>query len=94
MNLHEFIDLKLVQALRWFLWSFWLLGKVQKMDQMMKLGGRWVKTWKVEDPQKLHYFELYNQNKGQLIKACKTKADGHMVEWKHFIYSMSAPTCA
>ncbi|NWX10292.1 CYH2 protein, partial [Caloenas nicobarica] len=232
VDLHEFIDLKLVQALRRFLWSFRLLGKAQKMDWTMeafpqccclcnpsvfpctdtcyilsftvitlntslhnpnvrdkpsakcfimmnhgiddggdlpkdllgnlyesirsepfkipedngndlthtffnpnregwllKLGCGWVKMskchwfiltnnclcyfkymtdkepWgiiplenlsihKVKYPQKLHCFELYiPNNKGQLIRACKTEADGHMVEWYHIIYRILAPAC-
>ncbi|CAN8178199.1 unnamed protein product [Coccothraustes coccothraustes] len=224
VDLHEFTDLNLVQALRQFLWSFRLPGEAQKIDRMMeafaqryclcnphtcyvlsfavimlntslhnpnvrdkpsaerfvamnrgindggdlpeellrnlyesirsepfkipeddgndlthtffnpdregwllKLGGR-VKTWKrrwfiltdnclyyfeyttdkeprgiiplenlsireVEDPRKPHCFELYiPNNKGQLIKACKTEADGRVVEGNHVVYRISAPT--
>ncbi|XP_023569144.1 cytohesin-3, partial [Octodon degus] len=167
VELHEFADLNLVQALRQFLWSFRLPGEAQKIDRMMeafasryclcnpgvfqsnlyesiknepfkipeddgndlthtffnpdregwllKLGGR-VKTWKrrwfiltdnclyyfeyttdkeprgiiplenlsireVEDPRKPNCFELYiPDNKDQVIKACKTEADGRVVE--------------
>ncbi|KAM9037414.1 cytohesin-2 isoform 1-T1 [Sarcophilus harrisii] len=230
VDLHEFTDLNLVQALRQFLWSFRLPGEAQKIDRMMeafaqryclcnpgvfqstdtcyvlsfavimlntslhnpnvrdkpgverfitmnrginnggdlpeellrnlydsirnepfkipeddgndlthtffnpdregwllKLGGR-VKTWKrrwfiltdnclyyfeyttdkeprgiiplenlsireVEDPRKPNCFELYiPNNKGQLIKACKTEADGRVVEGNHMVYRISAPT--
>ncbi|MGH0139236.1 UNVERIFIED_CONTAM: hypothetical protein FKN15_068645 [Acipenser sinensis] len=230
VELHEFADLNLVQALRQFLWSFRLPGEAQKIDRMMeafasrycqcnpgvfqstdtcyvlsfaiimlntslhnpnvrdkpaverfismnrgineggdlpeellrnlydsiknepfkipeddgndlthtffnpdregwllKLGGR-VKTWKrrwfiltdnclyyfeyttdkeprgiiplenlsireVEDPRKPNCFELYNPNhKGQVIKACKTEADGRVVEGNHVVYRISAPT--
>ncbi|XP_055507575.1 cytohesin-3 isoform X3 [Leucoraja erinacea] len=230
VELHEFADLNLVQALRQFLWSFRLPGEAQKIDRMMesfasrycqcnpgvfqstdtcyvlsfaiimlntslhnpnvrdkpaverfismnrgineggdlpeellrnlydsiknepfkipeddgndlthtffnpdregwllKLGGR-VKTWKrrwfiltdnclyyfeyttdkeprgiiplenlsireVEDPRKPNCFELFNpSHKGQVIKACKTEADGRVVEGNHVVYRISAPT--
>nr|XP_046210551.1 cytohesin-3-like isoform X3 [Oncorhynchus gorbuscha] len=230
VELHEFADLNLVQALRQFLWSFRLPGEAQKIDRMMeafasrycscnpgvfqstdtcyvlsfaiimlntslhnpnvrdkpsverfismnrgineggdlpeellrnlfdsiknepfkipeddgndlthtffnpdregwllKLGGR-VKTWKrrwfiltdnclyyfeyttdkeprgiiplenlsireVDEPRKPNCFELYNPNhKGLLIKACKTEADGRVVEGNHTVYRISAPT--
>ncbi|TNM97364.1 hypothetical protein fugu_015520 [Takifugu bimaculatus] len=94
---------------------------------LLKLGGR-VKTWKrrwfiltdnclyyfeyttdkeprgiiplenlsireVEEPRKPNCFELYNPNhKGQVIKACKTEADGRVVEGNHVVYRISAPT--
>ncbi|XP_017719140.1 PREDICTED: cytohesin-2 isoform X3 [Rhinopithecus bieti] len=231
VDLHEFTDLNLVQALRQFLWSFRLPGEAQKIDRMMeafaqryclcnpgvfqstdtcyvlsfavimlntslhnpnvrdkpglerfvamnrgineggdlpeellrnlydsirnepfkipeddgndlthtffnpdregwllKLGGGRVKTWKrrwfiltdnclyyfeyttdkeprgiiplenlsireVDDPRKPNCFELYiPNNKGQLIKACKTEADGRVVEGNHMVYRISAPT--
>uniref|UniRef100_A0A4W4F8X8 Cytohesin 3 n=1 Tax=Electrophorus electricus TaxID=8005 RepID=A0A4W4F8X8_ELEEL len=227
VELHEFADLNLVQALRQFLWSFRLPGEAQKIDRMMggfcipilclslcstdtcyvlsfaiimlntslhnpnvrdkpsaerfismnrgineggdlpeelltnlyesiknepfkipeddgndlthtffnpdregwllKLGGR-VKTWKrrwfiltdnclyyfeyttdkeprgiiplenlsireVDEPRKPNCFELYNpSHKGQVIKACKTEADGRVVEGNHVVYRISAPT--
>uniref|UniRef100_A0A8C9YTV2 Cytohesin 1a n=1 Tax=Sander lucioperca TaxID=283035 RepID=A0A8C9YTV2_SANLU len=202
VELHEFTDLNLVQALRQFLWSFRLPGEAQKIDRMMeafaqrycqcnpgvfqstdtcyilsfaiimlntslhnpnvkdkpsverfismnrgineggdlpedlqlsllegwllKLGGR-VKTWKrrwfiltdnclyyfeyttdkeprgiiplenlsikeVED-KKPNCFELFiPDNKDQVIKACKTEADGRVVEGNHTFYRISAPT--
>ncbi|KAL0179735.1 hypothetical protein M9458_025177, partial [Cirrhinus mrigala] len=38
-------------------------------------------------------FELYNpSHKGQVIKACKTEADGKVVEGNHVVYRISAPT--
>uniref|UniRef100_A0A8C5BXJ6 Cytohesin-2 n=1 Tax=Gadus morhua TaxID=8049 RepID=A0A8C5BXJ6_GADMO len=206
VDLHEFTDLNLVQALRQFLWSFRLPGEAQKIDRMMeafaqrychcnpgvfqstdtcyvlsfaiimlntslhnpnvrdkpgvdrfismnrgineggdlpedllrnlydsiknepfkipeddgndlthtffnpdregwllKLGGR-VKTWKrrwfILTDNCLYYFEyttncfeLYlPNNRGQLIKACKTEADGRVVEGNHMVYRISAPT--
>ncbi|XP_054898605.1 cytohesin-1b isoform X2 [Poeciliopsis prolifica] len=230
LDLHEFTDLNLVQALRQFLWSFRLPGEAQKIDRMMeafaqrychcnpgvfqstdtcyvlsfavimlntslhnpnvrdkpsvqrftamnrgindggdlpedllrnlydsiknepfkipeddgndlthtffnpdregwllKLGGR-VKTWKrrwfiltdnclyyfeyttdkeprgiiplenlsireVEDSKKPNCFELFiPNNKYQVIKACKTEADGRVVEGNHTFYRISAPT--
>uniref|UniRef100_A0A8C6M3X3 Cytohesin 3 n=1 Tax=Nothobranchius furzeri TaxID=105023 RepID=A0A8C6M3X3_NOTFU len=206
VELHEFADLNLVQALRQFLWSFRLPGEAQKIDRMMeafasrycqcnpgvfqstdtcyvlsfaiimlntslhnpnvrdkppverfismnrgingggdlpeellrnlydsiknepfkipeddgndlthtffnpdregwllKLGGR-VKTWKrrwfILTDNCLYYFEyttncfeLYNpSHKGQVIKACKTEADGRVVEGNHVVYRISAPT--
>uniref|UniRef100_V9L056 Cytohesin-2 n=1 Tax=Callorhinchus milii TaxID=7868 RepID=V9L056_CALMI len=206
VDLHEFTDLNLVQALRQFLWSFRLPGEAQKIDRMMesfaqrychcnpgvfqstdtcyvlsfaiimlntslhnpnvrdkppverfismnrginnggdlpeellrnlydsiknepfkipeddgndlthtffnpdregwllKLGGR-VKTWKrrwfILTDNCLYYFEyttncfeLYiPNNRGQLIKACKTEADGRVVEGNHIVYRISAPT--
>ncbi|XP_014118433.1 PREDICTED: cytohesin-2-like, partial [Pseudopodoces humilis] len=40
-----------------------------------------------------HCFELYiPNNKGQLIKACKTEADGRVVEGNHVVYRISAPS--
>lgn len=36
VNLHNFTDLLLVQALRQFLWSFRLPGEAQKIDRMME----------------------------------------------------------
>jgi cytohesin len=36
VNLHEFTDTILVQALRMFLWSFRLPGEAQKIDRMME----------------------------------------------------------
>uniref|UniRef100_A0AAQ5ZEV4 Cytohesin 1b n=1 Tax=Amphiprion ocellaris TaxID=80972 RepID=A0AAQ5ZEV4_AMPOC len=230
LELHEFTDLNLVQALRQFLWSFRLPGEAQKIDRMMeafaqrychcnpgvfqstdtcyilsfavimlntslhnpnvkdkpsvqrftamnrgindggdlpedllrnlydsiknepfkipeddgndlthtffnpdregwllKLGGR-VKTWKrrwfiltdnclyyfeyttdkeprgiiplenlsireVDDSKKPNCFELFIPNhKDQVIKACKTEADGRVVEGNHTFYRISAPT--
>ncbi|XP_024624007.1 cytohesin-2 [Neophocaena asiaeorientalis asiaeorientalis] len=47
----------------------------------------------VDDPRKPNCFELYiRNNKGQLIKACKTEADGRVVEGNHMVYRISAPT--
>ncbi|KAG8446647.1 hypothetical protein GDO86_014192 [Hymenochirus boettgeri] len=229
VELHEFMDLNLVQALRQFLWSFRLPGEAQKIDRMMetfaqrycqcnpevfqstdtcyilsfaiimlntslhnpnvkdkpsvdrfiamnrginnggdlpeellrnlydsiknepfkipqddgndlthtffnpdregwllKLGGGRVKTWKrrwfiltdnclyyfeyttdkeprgiiplenlgiqeVEDSKKNNCFELFiPDNKDQVIKACKTEADGRVVEGNHTVYRISA----
>uniref|UniRef100_A0A3B3BPJ6 Cytohesin 1a n=1 Tax=Oryzias melastigma TaxID=30732 RepID=A0A3B3BPJ6_ORYME len=206
VELHEFTDLNLVQALRQFLWSFRLPGEAQKIDRMMeafaqryfqcnskvfqstdtcyilsfaiimlntslhnpnvkdkpsverfismnrgindggdlpeelltnlydsiknepfkipeddgndlthtffnpdregwllKLGGR-VKTWKrrwfILTDNCLYYFEFTTncfelfipENKDQVIKACKTEADGRVVEGNHTFYRISAPT--
>ncbi|XP_077453907.1 cytohesin-2 isoform X2 [Stigmatopora argus] len=42
---------------------------------------------------KQNCFELYiPNNRGQLIKACKTEADGRVVEGNHNVYRISAPT--
>lgn len=42
---------------------------------------------------KQNCFELYiPNNRGQLIKACKTEADGRVVEGNHMVYRISAPT--
>uniref|UniRef100_A0A3P8QGT7 PH domain-containing protein n=1 Tax=Astatotilapia calliptera TaxID=8154 RepID=A0A3P8QGT7_ASTCA len=47
----------------------------------------------VDEPRKPNCFELYNPNhKGQVIKACKTEADGRVVEGNHVVYRISAPT--
>ncbi|XP_010844082.1 PREDICTED: cytohesin-3 [Bison bison bison] len=47
----------------------------------------------VEDPRKPNCFELYNpSHKGQVIKACKTEADGRVVEGNHVVYRISAPS--
>ncbi|KAJ8001633.1 hypothetical protein DPEC_G00171500 [Dallia pectoralis] len=40
VDLHEFSDLNLVQALRQFLWSFRLPGEAQKIDRMMEAFAR------------------------------------------------------
>ncbi|CAL8266017.1 unnamed protein product [Gadus morhua 'NCC'] len=46
----------------------------------------------VED-KKPNCFELYiPDNKDQVIKACKTEADGRVVEGNHTFYRISAPT--
>lgn len=38
-------------------------------------------------------FELFiANNKDQVIKACKTEADGRVVEGNHTVYRISAPT--
>ncbi|XP_032825845.2 cytohesin-3-like isoform X1 [Petromyzon marinus] len=47
----------------------------------------------VVDPKKPNCFELYMPNtKGHVIKACKTDADGKVVEGNHEVYRISAPT--
>uniref|UniRef100_H3BB65 Cytohesin 1 n=1 Tax=Latimeria chalumnae TaxID=7897 RepID=H3BB65_LATCH len=47
----------------------------------------------VEDTKKPNCFELYiPDNKDQVIKACKTEADGRVVEGNHTVYRISAPT--
>uniref|UniRef100_A0A8C4QJ88 Cytohesin 2 n=1 Tax=Eptatretus burgeri TaxID=7764 RepID=A0A8C4QJ88_EPTBU len=47
----------------------------------------------VDDPKKPNCFELFIQNnKGCVIKACKTDTDGRVVEGKHQVYRISAPT--
>ncbi|XP_030066120.1 cytohesin-4 isoform X1 [Microcaecilia unicolor] len=46
---------------------------------------------KVNDPKKPNCLELFNDSgSGQKIKACKTDADGKLVEGKHQSYKMSA----
>uniref|UniRef100_A0A8C4PXI0 Cytohesin 1a n=1 Tax=Eptatretus burgeri TaxID=7764 RepID=A0A8C4PXI0_EPTBU len=45
----------------------------------------------VDDPKKPNCFELYNDG-GGLVKACKTEADGRVVEGNHQVYRISAPT--
>ncbi|MEQ2273497.1 Cytohesin-1, partial [Xenotaenia resolanae] len=47
----------------------------------------------VEDSKKPNCFELFiPNNKDQVIKACKTEADGRVVEGNHTFYRISAPT--
>ncbi|PWA21437.1 hypothetical protein CCH79_00003144 [Gambusia affinis] len=47
----------------------------------------------VEDSKKPNCFELFiPNNKYQVIKACKTEADGRVVEGNHTFYRISAPT--
>uniref|UniRef100_UPI00358F0540 cytohesin-1-like n=3 Tax=Myxine glutinosa TaxID=7769 RepID=UPI00358F0540 len=47
----------------------------------------------VEDPKKPNCFELFLPNtRGQTIKACKTDAEGKVVEGNHEVYRISAPT--
>uniref|UniRef100_A0AAR2ILJ5 Cytohesin 1a n=1 Tax=Pygocentrus nattereri TaxID=42514 RepID=A0AAR2ILJ5_PYGNA len=47
----------------------------------------------VEDSKKPNCFELFiPDNKDQVIKACKTEADGRVVEGNHTFYRISAPT--
>lgn len=44
-------------------------------------------------PPSQNCFELYiPDNKDQVIKACKTEADGRVVEGNHTVYRISAPT--
>jgi cytohesin len=45
----------------------------------------------VPDKNKPHCFELYSSN-SDVIKACKTDADGKVVEGRHHVYRMSAST--
>ncbi|XP_067830644.1 cytohesin-3-like isoform X2 [Heptranchias perlo] len=46
-----------------------------------------------EDSRKLNCFDLYCPNsKGHTIKACKTDADGRVVEGNHQFYRISAPS--
>ncbi|KTF85446.1 hypothetical protein cypCar_00000953 [Cyprinus carpio] len=143
LELHEFADLNLVQALRQFLWSFRLPGEAQKIDRMMETFAArycqcnpgvfqstdtcYVLSFSVimlntslhnpnvrdkpsverfismnrgineggDLPEELlrNCFELYNpSHKGQVIKACKTEADGKVVEGNHVVYRISAPT--
>ncbi|XP_035261595.1 cytohesin-1-like isoform X2 [Anguilla anguilla] len=47
----------------------------------------------VEDSKKPHCFELFiPDSKDRVIKACKTEADGRMVQGNHTFYRISAPT--
>ncbi|MGH0183579.1 UNVERIFIED_CONTAM: hypothetical protein FKN15_019560 [Acipenser sinensis] len=143
VDLHEFTDLNLVQALRQFLWSFRLPGEAQKIDRMMEAFAQrychcnpgvfqstdtcYVLSFAIimlntslhnpnvrdkpgverfismnrgineggDLPEELlrNCFELYiPNNRGQLIKACKTEADGRVVEGNHNVYRISAPT--
>ncbi|XP_078450359.1 cytohesin-1 isoform X1 [Lampetra fluviatilis] len=47
----------------------------------------------VDDPKKPNCFELFlPNNKGGVIKACKTDTDGRVVEGKHMVYRISAPS--
>uniref|UniRef100_A0A672M7Y5 Cytohesin-1 n=2 Tax=Sinocyclocheilus grahami TaxID=75366 RepID=A0A672M7Y5_SINGR len=47
----------------------------------------------VDDSKKPNCFELFiPDNKDQVIKACKTEADGRVVEGNHTFYRISAPT--
>ncbi|TNN03215.1 hypothetical protein fugu_000244, partial [Takifugu bimaculatus] len=47
----------------------------------------------VEDSKKPNCFELFiPDHKDQVIKACKTEADGRVVEGNHTFYRISAPT--
>uniref|UniRef100_A0A3Q2PBJ5 Cytohesin 1b n=1 Tax=Fundulus heteroclitus TaxID=8078 RepID=A0A3Q2PBJ5_FUNHE len=47
----------------------------------------------VDDSKKPNCFELFiPNNKDQVIKACKTEADGRVVEGNHTFYRISAPT--
>ncbi|EDL19041.1 pleckstrin homology, Sec7 and coiled-coil domains 3, isoform CRA_c [Mus musculus] len=120
VELHEFADLNLVQALRQFLWSFRLPGEAQKIDRMMEaFASRYclcnpgvfqstdtcyvlsfaiimlntsLHNHNVRD-KPTNCFELYNpSHKGQVIKACKTEADGRVVEGNHVVYRISAPS--
>ncbi|KAG7280664.1 hypothetical protein CRUP_023283 [Coryphaenoides rupestris] len=143
VQLHEFTDLNLVQALRQFLWSFRLPGEAQKIDRMMEAFAQrychcnpgvfqstdtcYVLSFAVimlntslhnpnvkdkpsvqrftamnrgindggDLPEDLlrNCFELYiPDHKDQVIKACKTEADGRVVEGNHTFYRISAPT--
>lgn len=47
----------------------------------------------MEDSKKPNCFELYiPDSKDQVIKACKTEADGRVVEGNHTVYRISAPS--
>uniref|UniRef100_A0A8C3AS99 Cytohesin 1b n=1 Tax=Cyclopterus lumpus TaxID=8103 RepID=A0A8C3AS99_CYCLU len=47
----------------------------------------------VDDSKKPNCFELFiSAHKDQVIKACKTEADGRVVEGNHTFYRISAPT--
>ncbi|XP_071796543.1 cytohesin-1-like isoform X2 [Asterias amurensis] len=46
----------------------------------------------LEDNKKPHCFELFAADGREIIKACKTDADGKVVEGKHSIYRMLAST--
>uniref|UniRef100_A0A6I8S620 Cytohesin-2 n=1 Tax=Xenopus tropicalis TaxID=8364 RepID=A0A6I8S620_XENTR len=82
----------------------WLLKLGKNMDSAVFHSSGRVKTWKrrwfILTDNCLYYFEyttncfeLYiPNNKGQLIKACKTEADGRVVEGNHNVYRISAPT--
>lgn len=57
----------------------------------MQLAYVFAATSLLFDPQ--NCFELYiPDNKDQVIKACKTEADGRVVEGNHTVYRISAPT--
>lgn len=59
------------------------------------LQGTWPPAPVTASPLFLHQncFELYNpSHKGQVIKACKTEADGRVVEGNHVVYRISAPS--
>ena len=63
----------------------------------MSGGLPWPQGWLFPAVRRLvstqNCFELYiRNNKGQLIKACKTEADGRVVEGNHMVYRISAPT--
>ena len=56
-------------------------------------GVIWGSHHLMELPAPQHCFELYiPNNKGQLITACKTEAEGRVVEGNHVVYRISAPT--
>lgn len=52
-----------------------------------------VRIREVHDKGKPHCFELYSAlGANEVIKACKTEGDGRVMEGRHTIYRMSAPT--
>ncbi|ELR56638.1 Cytohesin-2 [Bos mutus] len=73
-------------------WQWHFNGKVDKEPRgIIPLENLSIRE--VDDPRKPNCFELYiPNNKGQLIKACKTEADGRVVEGNHMVYRISAPT--
>ncbi|TSL82556.1 Cytohesin-2 [Bagarius yarrelli] len=90
VDLHEFTDLNLVQALSLHNPNVRDKPTVERfisMNRGINEGG--------DLPEELlrNCFELYiPNNRGQLIKACKTEADGRVVEGNHMVYRISAPT--
>ena len=74
-----------------YVWAVFTFGSL--LSLFLSLSSSLFLTVSVSLWHTQNCFELYNPNhKGQVIKACKTEADGRVVEGNHVVYRISAPT--
>lgn len=75
--------------LGWLCQGVWLCFVLPSLGSPLEMGA----VSKRSLPPSQNCFELYiPDNKDQVIKACKTEADGRVVEGNHTVYRISAPT--